>query len=434
MTAMAAWLLALFGLAAHARAPKPASAARFVRVSQGRFVLDGRPYHYVGANLWYGVNLASLGPGGDRARLGRELDRLKALGVTNLRIMGLTQGPDRQPWRMVPALEKSPRHYNKALLQGLDYLLAEMGKRGMKAVVMLNNFWQWSGGMAQYHAWSTREPIPYPPPEPGGDWAAYDSFASAFYGDRKAVEWSDGAIKMLIRRKNSVTKVRYRDDPTIMAWELANEPEGRDRVKDFNAWLDQTASFIKSLDPNHLVTTGSEGSTAAPEPTGLDFSRNHSPAAVDYAVIHIWPQNWGWYIPGSSVTFASSVRKSVDYLDRHDALARQLGKPLVVEEFGLPRDSGTFDPSGATAWRDAYYDAVLREAYRLASSSGAVAGANFWAWAGEGRPRRAGEFWRPGDPWTGDPPHEPQGGNSVYDSDAGTEQVIRRYTALFGAL
>src|SRR5579872_3664601 len=99
-----------------------AAPAGFVQVSDGRFVVDGKPYHFVGANLWYGMNLGSQGPGGDRARLVRELDRLKALGVTNLRVMGLSQGPDREPWRMVPAVQSGPRRYDKDLLAGLDFL------------------------------------------------------------------------------------------------------------------------------------------------------------------------------------------------------------------------------------------------------------------------------------------------------------------------
>jgi len=107
---------------------------------------------------------------------------------------------------------------------------------------------------------------------------------------------------------------------------------------------------------------------------------------------------------------------------------------MVVEEFGFNRDSGTYEPAGDTRLRDAYYDRLLGEAYRLAQASDTVAGINFWAWAGEGRPPRPGGFWRPGDPWLGDPPHESQGGYSVYDTDAGTAQVLMRYAALFSNL
>lgn len=31
-------------------------------------------------------------------------------------------------------------------------------------------------------------------------------------------------MKKIVNRRNSITGVLYRDDPTIMAWDLANEP------------------------------------------------------------------------------------------------------------------------------------------------------------------------------------------------------------------
>ena len=129
----------------------------FVRVNGTRFEVNGTPYYFVGTNFWYGLNLGSKGTGGDRKRLLRELDKLKSMGITNLRIMAASEGPDTEPWRMKPALQKSPGVYNQEVLDGLDFLLNEMGKRNMYAVVCLSNFWPWSGGMAQYIKWQDRK-------------------------------------------------------------------------------------------------------------------------------------------------------------------------------------------------------------------------------------------------------------------------------------
>lgn len=70
------------------------------------------------------------------------------------------------------------------------------------------------------------------------------------------------------------------------------------------SWIEDMAAFVKSLDPNHLVTVGAEGfwgpgaSRESQNPgawgsqTGQNFTVNHSPAAIDFAAIHVWPDNW----------------------------------------------------------------------------------------------------------------------------------------------
>ena len=52
-----------------------------------------------------------------------------------------------------------------------------------------------------------------------------------------------------------------RDDPTILAWSLANEPrcDGDYSGSSLQGWIDATAEFLKSIDPNHLITVGAEG-------------------------------------------------------------------------------------------------------------------------------------------------------------------------------
>ena len=66
----------------------------FVTVNGMQFEIDGDPFYFTGANFWSAMNLASLGAGGDRARLDRELDFLASQGVTVLRVMAGTEGPD----------------------------------------------------------------------------------------------------------------------------------------------------------------------------------------------------------------------------------------------------------------------------------------------------------------------------------------------------
>ena len=80
----------------------------FVKVEDGQFVCEDYPSHFVGTNFWYGAILASEGRGGDRARLEAELDTLKSLGITNLRVLVGGDGPDGIPTGVTPNLQMEP--------------------------------------------------------------------------------------------------------------------------------------------------------------------------------------------------------------------------------------------------------------------------------------------------------------------------------------
>ncbi len=399
----------------------------FVTVSGTQFMRDGKSYQYMGANYWQGMNLGAPGAPGDRARLLRELDMMDSLGIRNLRILAISEGPDGSMLRIAPALQQEPGQLREELLQGLDFLLEEMRKRDMTAVLVLNNFWPWSGGMAQYRLWNGADSIPYPPPHGKGTWDSYQQYTAAFYTDTPAMRQYEQTVRSLIARKNSISGRLYTEDPTIMSWQLCNEPRGMNNTEAMHRWIDETAAMIKKLAPKQLISTGAEGYTTAPDITGTDFIRMHDGPNIDYGTAHIWIQNWQMYDPQKHDSTYPAARKfMVDYLARHAADARKLNKPWVLEEFGIMKDNGSFDPSAPNTHRDEYYEVVFHEIWSLARK-GQASGVNFWAFAGLGRPVTPGEMWKIGDPLTGDPPHEPQGWYSVYDTDTSTHRVISGY-------
>ena len=422
-------LLALVVLFGACHSSRPANSNKnFVTVKDGGFLRNGKLYHFMGANYWKGQNLASTGESGNRERLKRELDQMKAAGIRNLRVLALSEGPEGSPYRILPAVQDRPADLKEEMMTGLDYLLIELRKRDMTAVMVLNNFWPWSGGMAQYMLWNGAGAIPYPPPAPGGSWDAYQRYAAGFYGNADAMAQCDAAVKKIITRRNSITGKNYVDDPTIMAWELCNEPRGINHAAEMKLWIDRSAAMIKGLDPRHLITTGAEGYTSSPEYSGTDFMTMHEGKDIDYTTAHIWIQNWGWYDPAKhDETYASAKQKMLDYLERHAEESRKLGKPFVLEEFGIMKDGGDFNPDATTVHRDEYYAAVF-EAVLQYMRQGQASGVNFWAWGGEGRPKKPGTMWAKGDELTGDPPHEPQGWYSVYDIDKNTQAVIKEFS------
>ena len=395
--------------------------ASFVKVSGSQMILDGAPYKFVGTNYWYGMNLAMVS--GDRGRLARELNNLSKAGVTNLRIMASSEGPDTEPYRMLPPLQPSPGVYSEEVLIGLDFLLDKMRERNLRAVLCLNNFWHWSGGFSQYVAWAEGGSIPYPPQK--ADYDTFQEYAARFYSNSLAREWYRKYVQVITSRINTVNGMAYRDDPTIMAWEMANEPRGASFTSDYLAWVEETAGLLKKYVPNQLVTIGSEGTTPY-QNTHTEVEKAHSIAGVDYLTYHIWTQNWSIYNPKQPDTFNRAVSYAKEYSDEHLAIAAKLGKPAVLEEFGLARDDGGFSPHSTTVIRDKYFSSILDH---LVGSN--ISGVAFWAYAGEGRPQNPGGEWRPGEVYIGDPPHEPQGWYSVYDHDVTTLEIFNQFGLWF---
>ncbi len=189
-------------------------------------------------------------------------------------------------------------------------------------------------------------------------------------------------------------------------------------------WIANTAAYIKSIDKNHLVTTGHEGAIANDGNMKL-YETIHANKNIDYLTIHIWPKNWSWFKTETMETDYPVVeQKTLAYITEHEAAARRLKKPLVVEEFGFPRDHHSFDPAGSTNLRDHLYNAVLTKWQQHRKAGDVINGINFWAFGGTARPKPGQVFWKQGDDYMGDPPMEEQGLNTVFDNDASTWNML----------
>ncbi len=404
----------------------------FIRVHDGRLYEGDTPYTFAGVNLWYGPALAMADTGDGHMRLRRELDRLSADGLTNLRILALSEA-SRIPWALRPSVVEGPGRLNEQLLVGLDVMLDEMSKRRMRGVLFLTNYWEWSGGMTSYLDWT--DSSTFVDPERQG-WEAYMDYAGSFGANVRAQEIFRDHVRRLITRVNTVNGRRYADDPTIMAWQLANEPRpgtvspvGESMLPAFVAWIDSTARFIRSLDSLHLISTGSEGVIGSLV-SADNYVRIHRSPAIDYLTFHLWPVVWRWYDPkrpDSTAAVAESL--SVDYILQHIALAQRLGKPLVMEEFGMSRDTGGYDAATPVSTRDRWFRMFFSIIEDSIAAGAPIAGSNVWAWGGEGRGIPPAYRYRPGDPFTGDPSHEPQGFNSVFDTDSTTRRILREHAA-----
>jgi mannan endo-1,4-beta-mannosidase len=398
--------------------------------------LAGRPYRFAGSNMWYAAWLGA----GEPSRLTRELDGLAAMGVTNLRIAASAElSPLKNSAR--PTFRDQSANYSETLLKGLDRALAEMGRRGIRGVLYLTNFWEWSGGMMTYHYWTNGGRY-IDMNDPAHPWPEFPDMVSNFYASPQAVAMYHDYVRAVVTRTNTITGVPYAEDPAIMAWQLANEPRpagsekvARERMDAFLKWVSGTAGLIKSLDSNHLVSTGSEGLQGCLGDESCVIAEHMIPE-IDYLTTHIWPLNWSWVdsadLPG---TWAGGEAKVRDYMAKHVALATRLGKPVVFEEFGFPRDQGLFDPGTPTTYKDRFYQLIYDEVLASARTGGPLVGSNFWAWNGSGRASHPDHRFVRGDPYfLGDPPHEPQGWYGVFDTDASTKAVIAAHAKALAAI
>ena len=456
-----------------------ACADGFITVRDGKFYDGDKEYRYVGTNLWYGAILGSTGQGGNRSRLVKELDDMKKVGIDNVRVLIGGDGRDGIPSHIAPKLQSEPGVYNDTILDGLDFMMAELEKRNMKAVLYFNNAWEWSGGYGAYLDWTgfsgdvqssdgsgkmkhfDRTPVPSIE-----GWWEYMQYAGNFILNDKAKALAAQHVRNMVTRTNRYTGQPYKDSKAIMSWEIANEPrcfvnDSLHRDK-FVQWIDEQSTLIKRLDPNHLVTTGSEGKHGCEESIAL-FRQIHTLPNIDYACIHIWPNNWGWLgkfnqnydadktiaknapdpivdmVQAACDSTKAYIEEAYNALNGEGALScccKDEGKtctcdrcmkvmrkrPVVLEEFGYPRDRFLFTAGSSTKGRDAYYKYV----FSIIRDSGTIAGCNFWGWGGRANVKHT--IWQRWDDYVCDPAQEEQGLNSVFSVDKSTMKIIKSMT------
>jgi mannan endo-1,4-beta-mannosidase len=238
-------------------------------------------------------------------------------------------------------------------------------------------------------------------------------------------------IQFILERTNSLTKQKYVNDNTIMAWEIANEPRvwTKENEPFFTSWLNDVVNFIKDLDKNHLITTGSEGKAGSNDDV-TTFEKTHTNPNIDYLTMHIWPKNWGWYkVEDEKGSTPIAIKKTIEYIDEHIEVAKKLQKPIVLEEFGYPRSQESLDRNASVLYRNEFYKAVFERLEMAIKNNEPFVALNFWGYAGMAKNNPKDGKWKIGLDFTTDPPQEPQGLNSVFSSETSTMNMIKKYNS-----
>ncbi len=133
--------------------------------------------------------------------------------------------------------------FNEDALNNLDNLLAACNRHGIRLIIPLVDHWHWIGGMDGY-VWLAGEADGMP------SQSGFQEWAWKFYESETCMDYFKQMITHLLNRTNSVTGVKYMDDPAILCWETGNEIGNRsqdDKDEILSKWTNQVANHIRSI-------------------------------------------------------------------------------------------------------------------------------------------------------------------------------------------
>lgn len=352
-------LAAATALPAAAAAQHPDRRASFVTVHNGQFWLDGAAFRFGGTNTYYLHQLSHY-------VIDNALGDAAAMSLPVVRAWAFADGSGHG----YTALQPEPFVYDEAAFDSLDYAVFRAGQLGIRLVLALVNNWPDYGGMQQYVQWFLGLPD-----DTFGDATNHD----LFYSTQSIKDCYRAYLRFVTHRRNRYTGLRYNEDPTIMTFELANEPRSRSDKTGVRllAWITEMSAYLKSLAPRQLVAVGDEGFYG--DPTNFDYPYSTFEGdqwkkfvalpGVDYGTAHLYPQSWGENPASKPGT--DPIAWGVQWITDHIRDGRALGKPVVIEEYGVAINAAQGVPDVAT--RDTAYRTWTQAVHDLGG-----AGDQFW--------------------------------------------------------
>ncbi|CAH1418538.1 unnamed protein product [Lactuca virosa] len=373
----------------------------FVETRTHHFMVNGKPLYFNGFNAYWLMCMAS--DPSTRVKVTDAFQESSKIGMNLVRTWAFSDGGNKP-------LQTSPGFYNEDMFKGLDFVISEAKKYGIHLILSLVNNWDDFGGKKQYVQWAR---------DHGGQYLNSDD---EFFTNVVVKGYYKNHLKTILTRRNSITGVDYKDDSTIFAWELMNEPrcqsdlsgkflqvlvfsvfsrlscsyekmpesiiqkEGNLLLSNDRRMDSRNGSRNKVHDKNHLLEIGLEGfyGESMPEKkqtnpgyeVGTDFITNNGVNNVDFATIHLYPDQW---VPGASdEARAKFVEKWINaHIEDCDSILR---KPLLIAEFGKSSWSSGYTVEA----RDEYFGGIFNTAYESARNRGSCSGTTFWQVMAEG--------------------------------------------------
>jgi len=321
----------------------------FVTRNGSALSLCGQRFRVFGTNLYY-LQSYSVYESGNLRTVADGLDDAVRMSIPVVRTWAYYDGSGSD----TGLIQTAPGKYSETALVGLDRTVAEAKKRGVRLIMCLTDYWEGYGGLPTFAKW------------------AGASGPNDFYTNATMQGYYKDYATMLSKRTNTITGIPYVDEPTILAWELANEFRcEKCPTSTMLSAIDSLSTFLKGLFPKQLIADGGEGfddhvdnyatmsnAYVVRGDEGASYTSMVALPNLDMASYHYYPVDWG-------LTAVEADGKA--WIEGHGAIARAAGKVAYWGEFG-------YQKGAADAVRAPIYDKWLSTFY--GADNGAMA--MFW--------------------------------------------------------
>ena len=235
----------------------------------------------------------------------------------------------------IPAPHQAPGEFNDAWIDLFDYSVAKAKENGVRLIVPL---------LQGVHTKTDRPPRYKEAPSPVayGNWSSTADYqgpnTAAFIDDKQANAYFKEYIEYVLTHENQYTGVEYRNEPTILCWECANELEYKSENRRGNsmaAWYSDIAGYINSLGAQQLVSTGMHGSMGKIYQSWTErcaYIEDHRVDEIDLCTFHDYPVYWG---SEDDVVQIRAPELAKKYAAHKIQLANEvIEKPVYCGEYG----------------------------------------------------------------------------------------------------
>lgn len=317
------------------KTPAPASTPQLppVKITPRGFEVNGESFKFIGANAIYFGFYQEYGYSIEKA--------IKTAKENGIKVIRIYVWMDGATWGGRPFSE-------------YDKVLDIAARNGMYVIVTLTDCCRGDWGV-------TKETY-------------FNKVPQCNFASTEGLELYKRQVESVLNRKNTVNGRLYRQDTTIFAWDLANEPELTYFTNtEINNWEREAVAYIKKIDPDHLVTMGINAGFDFYDANGAHYSALDVPG-LDFFSFHYYPNTGS----KEEVCISNEYLKLIQF--RTETFL-SLGKPVVLEEFGRGSQRGLenilqrkVNERELACWLKGYQDEM-----DTTFASGA-SGVMFWGW------------------------------------------------------